>query len=228
MKNLNQINEIMESLRYATLKIEPEDIGYISEMLITAAKFDTEYAEAYSKLSKIFNRELPTKTESVESDTPINKINKMTDEAIAKINKMSEEAQVNIHQELEAISTNTIAQAEKEMSDVIETATEETTTQTQEEEDFREVEVPTASEPEAPIIFQHPDYPTIGASTDGQVYSLKDGTWKKADTRTVYFPRKKDGTWGKAREVQNLTCMTDEQFVQYLAEINHKEVRIAQ
>ena len=205
MKNLNQINDIMESLRYATLKIEPEDIAYISEMLITAAKFDTEYAEAYSKLSKIFNRELPTKTESVESDTPINKINKTTDEVMAKINKMSEEAQVNIHQELEAISTNTIAQAEKEMSDVIETATEETTTETQEEEDFREV--PTTTEPEAPIIFQHPDYPTIGAGTDGQVYSLKDGSWKKADTRTVYFPRKKDGTWGRIERQEILDLL---------------------
>lgn len=208
MKNLNQINEIMESLRYTSLKIDAEDIGYISEMLITAAKFDTEYAEAYSKLSKIFKHELPDKTES--SDTAIDKINKMTDEAMAKIDKMDEIAQAKIHQELEAISTNTIAQAEKDMSDAIETATEDITTQ--EEEDFREaeVEVPTtSSESEAPIIFQHPDYPTIGAGTDGQVYALKDGKWKKADTRTVYFPRKKDGTWGRVERQEILDLLNN-------------------
>jgi hypothetical protein len=130
----------------------------------------------------------------------------MGEEAMAKIDKMGEEAQAKIHQELEAISTNTIAQAEKEMSDAIETATEDIATK--EEEDFREVEVPTASaEPEAPIIFQHPDYPTIGAGTDGQVYSLKDGTWKKADTRTVYFPRKKDGTWGRLERQEILDLL---------------------
>lgn len=207
MKNLNQINEIMESLRYTSLKIDAEDIGYISEMLITAAKFDTEYAEVYSKLSKIFKHELPDKTES--SDTAIDKINKMTDEAMTKINKMDEIAQAKIHQELEVISTNTIAQAEKDMSDAIETATEDLTTQ--EEEDFREVEVevPTSAESEAPIIFQHPDYPTIGAGTDGQVYALKDGKWKKADTRTVYFPRKKDGTWGRVERQEILDLLNN-------------------
>lgn len=209
MKNLNQINEIMESLRYATLKIEPEDIGYISEMMQIAAKFDNEYAEAYSKLYQIFKHVLPGKTESVEPDTA-DKINKMTDEAMAKINKMGEEAQAKIHQELKAISTNTIAQAEKDMSDAIETATEDITTQ--EEEDFREVEVPTSSEPEKsepPIIFQHPDYPTIGAGSDGQVYGFKDGNWKKADTRSVYFPRKKDGTWGRVERQEILDLLNN-------------------
>lgn len=210
MKNLNQVNDIMESLRYASLKIDAEDIGYISEMMITAAKFDNEYAEAYSKLSKIFNHTIPDKTESVELDTPINKINKMTDEAMAKIDKLGEEAQAKIHQELEAISTNTIAQAEKEMSDAIETATEDITTQTQEEEDFREVPTTTtATEPEAPIIFQHPDYPTIGAGTDGQVYTFKDNKWKKADTRAVYFPRKKDGTWGRVEREEILNLLNN-------------------
>jgi hypothetical protein len=210
MKNLNQINEIMESLRYATLKIEPEDIGYISEMMQIAAKFDNEYAEAYSKLYQIFKHVLPGKTESVEPDTAIDKINKMTDEAMAKINKMGEEAQAKIHQELKAISTNTIAQAEKDMSDAIGTATEDITTQ--EEEDFREVEVPTSSEPEKsepPIIFQHPDYPTIGAGSDGQVYGFKDGNWKKADTRSVYFPRKKDGTWGRVERQEILDLLNN-------------------
>ena len=191
----------MESLRYATLKIEPEDIGYISEMMQIAAKFDNEYAEAYSKLYQIFKHVLPGK-ESVESDTAIDKINKMTDESMAKIDKMGEEAQVKIHQELEAITTNTIAQAEKDMSEAIEAATE------QEEEDFREVASP-EPEPEAPIIFQHPDYPTIGAGTDGQVYALKDGKWKKADTRAVYFPRKKDGTWGRVEREEILDLLNN-------------------
>lgn len=212
MKNLNQINEIMESLRYATLKIEPEDIGYISEMMQIAAKFDNEYAEAYSKLYQIFKHVLPGKAESVEPDTAIDKINKMTDEAMAKINKMGEEAQAKIHQELKAISTNTIAQAEKDMSDAIKTATEDITTQEEEEEDFREVEVPTSSEPEKsepPIIFQHPDYPTIGAGSDGQVYGFKDGNWKKADTRSVYFPRKKDGTWGRVERQEILDLLNN-------------------
>ena len=214
MKNLNQINEIMESLRYATLKIEPEDIGYISEMMQIAAKFDNEYAEAYSKLYQIFKHVLPGKTESVEPDTTtsaIDKINKMTDEAMTKINKMGEEAQAKIHQKLEAISTNMIAQAEKDMSDAIETATEDITTQ--EEEDFREVEVPATSteseKTEPPIIFQHPDYPTIGAGSDGQVYNLKDGKWKKADTRAVYFPKKKDGTWGRVERQEILDLLNN-------------------
>lgn len=183
MKNLNQINEIMESLRYATLKIEPEDIGYISEMLQIAAKFDNEYAEAYSKLYQIFKHVLPGK-ESVESDAAIEKINRMTDESMAKIDKMGEEAQAKIHQELEAISTN------------------------HEDADFREVASP-EPEPEAPIIFQHPDYPTIGAGADGQVYSLKDGSWKKADTRAVYFPRKKDGTWGRIERQEILDLLNN-------------------
>ena len=208
MKNLNQINEIMESLRYATLKIEQEDIGYISEMLQIAAKFDNEYAEACSKLYQIFVHVLPGKTESAESDTAIDKIDKMTDEAMAKIDKMGEEVQAKNHQEVEAINTNTIAQAEKDMSDVINAVTEETPSQEEEDVDFREVASP-EPEPEAPIIFQHPDYPSIGAGTDGQVYSLKDGSWKKADTRAVYFPRKKDGTWGRIERQEILDLLNN-------------------
>lgn len=180
MKNLNQINEIMESLRYATLKIEPEDIGYISEMMQIAAKFDNEYAEAYSKLYQIFKHVLPG-TESVEVRTP-----------------EAEEAAT----ETETVETDEVEDVEEPIEDI--------TTQEEEDADFREVEVevPT-SEPEAPIIFQHPDYPTIGAGTDGQVYALKDGKWKKADTRTVYFPRKKDGTWGRIERQKILDLLNN-------------------
>lgn len=188
MKNLNQINDIMESLRYATLKIEPEDIAYISEMLITAAKFDTEYAEAYAKLHEIFKHVLPS-TESVEVRTP----------------------------EAEEATTETPVEEPVAEEPVDETPVEETSEEhaeeatTQEEEDFREVEVPTTSteseKTEAPIIFQHPDYPTIGAGTDGHVYALKDGKWKKADARAVYFPRKKDGTWGRLERQEILDLL---------------------
>lgn len=210
MKNLNQINEIIESIRLASMKIEPEDVAYVSEMIRTAAKFDKEYAIAYEKMHNIFMYAVPDRTVPVEplkptADEAKDKINKMGEEAQAKINKMDEEAQAKIHQELEAISTNTIAQAEKDMSDVIETAT------SQEEEDFREVPT-TSSEPEKsepPIIFQHPDYPTIGAGTDGQVYGLKDGKWKKADTRSVYFPRKKDGSWGRVEREEILDLLNN-------------------
>ena len=178
MKNLNQINEIMESLRYASLKIDDEDIGYISEMMQIAIKFDSEYAEAYAKLHEIFKRALPSETESVEADirTP----------------------------EAEEVTTETVDETPVEEPN--EEQTEENTIQ---QTDFREVEVPTPSpEPEAetPISFQHPDFPTIGAGTDGQVYGFKDGKWKKADTRAVYFPRKKDGSWGRVerREILEL------------------------
>lgn len=210
MKNLNQINEIIESIRLASMKIEPEDVAYVSEMIRTAAKFDKEYAIAYEKMHNIFMHAVPDRTVPVEplkptADEAKDKIDKMTDEAMAKIDKIGEEAQAKIHQELEAISTNTIAQAEKDMSDVIETAT------THEDTDFREVTDTPSPEPEAeaPIIFQHPDYPTIGAGTDGQVYALKDGKWKKADTRSVYFPRKKDGTWGRVEREEILNLLNN-------------------
>ena len=42
---------------------------------------------------------------------------------------------------------------------------------------------------------------------------------------TVQFI-KKDGNWGKPRDIQRVTCMTDEEFVEYLAEINHTKVRL--
>lgn len=178
MKNLNQINEIMESLRYASLKIDDEDIGYISEMMQIAIKFDSEYAEAYAKLHEIFKRALPSETESVEADirTP----------------------------EVEEATTETTD--ETHVEEPTEEQTEENTIQ---QTDFREVEVPTPSpkpEVETPIIFQHPDFPTIGAGTDGQVYNLKDGKWKIADARSVYFPKKKDGSWGRVerREILDL------------------------
>lgn len=172
MKNLNQINEVLESLRYASMSIDAEDIPYISEMMQIAVKFDNEYAEAYGKLHEIFKHVVPS----------------------------NESAEV---EKVEEVATKTVD----------ETPVEETEEHAEEPEDaeadFREVpdEVSTPSpEPEAPIIFQHPDYPTIGAGIDGQVYSLKDGTWKKADTRAVYFPRKKDGSWGRVerREILDL------------------------
>lgn len=210
----------MEALKEATKNFAKEDAGYIAEMFWTITRHDSEYQEAYEKMHDIFVHALPisdpiippsaseefNERNNSTADEAKDKINKMTDEAMGKINKMGEEAQTKIHQELEAISTNTIAQAEKDMSDVIETAT------THEDADFREVEVPTPSEldkTEPPIIFQHPDYPTIGAGTDGQVYGLKDGKWKKADTRSVYFPKKKDGTWGRVEREEILDLLNN-------------------
>lgn len=180
MKTLAQINEIMESLRYASTSIDADDIGYISEMMQIAVKFDSEYAEAYGKLHAIFKHVVPNKTESVEVDerTP----------------------------EAEEATTETPTEEPVEE----ESPAEEIAEEPAEEQDFREVP---SSEPEpeekteTPIIFQHPDYPTIGAGTDGQVYSLKDGTWKKADTRAVYFPRKKDGTWGRVERQEILDLL---------------------
>lgn len=186
MKNLNQINEIMESLRYAATTIDTEDIPYISEMMQIAVKFDSEYAEAYAKLHEIFKRALPS-TESVEVRTP-----------------EAEEATT----ETETVETP-VEEPTKEEPPVEETAeepAEEATTK--EETDFREVPEP-EEKAETPIIFQHPDYPTIGAGTDGQVYTLKDGTWKKADTRSVYFPRKKDGTWGRVERQEILDLLNN-------------------
>lgn len=179
MKNLNQINEIMESLRFASIKIDAEDIPYISEMIQIAIKFDSEYAEAYSKLHEIFKHVIPG-TESAEIDirTP------------------------------EAEEATTETPDETPIEEPVEEPVEETPTQ---QTDFREVPTP-SPEPEkteAPIIFQHPDYPTIGAGIDGQVYSLKDGAWKKADTRAVYFPRKKDGTWGRVERQEILDLLNN-------------------
>ena len=183
------------------MKIEPEDVAYVSEMIRTAAKFDKEYAIAYEKMHNIFMYAAPDRTVPVEPCTT-------ADESIEKINKMGEEAKKSIHQELEEIGKNTIAQAEKDMSEIINTATEETATQEEEDTDF--CEVPTTSEPdktEPPIIFQHPDYPTMGAGTDGQVYALKDGKWKKADARSVYFPKTKLGTWGRVEREEILELL---------------------
>ena len=181
MKNLNQINEIMESLRYASLKIDAEDIPYISEMMQIAVKFDSEYEEAYRKMHEIFKRALLS-SESVEADI-------RTPEA----------------EKTEEVVTETVNE-----TPVVEETEEPDDTET----DFREVTPSPEPEPEpekteAPIIFQHPDYPTIGAGTDGQVYSLKDGTWKKADTRSVYFPRKKDGTWGRVERQEILDLLNN-------------------
>ena len=181
MKTLAQINEIMESLRYATLKIEPEDIGYISEMMQIAVKFDGEYASAYGKMHEIFKRALLS-SESVEADIRTPEVEK-TEEVVT-----------------ETVNETPVVEETEEPDDT--------------ETDFREVTPSPEPEPEpekteAPIIFQHPDYPTIGAGTDGQVYSLKDGTWKKADTRSVYFPRKKDGTWGRVERQEILDLLNN-------------------
>lgn len=188
MKNLNQINEIMESLRYASTNIDAEDIGYISEMMQIAVKFDSEYAEAYAKLHEIFRLALPG-TESVEVD-------ERTPEA--------EEATT------ETVDETPIEEPAKEESPVEEPAEEP------EDMDFREVTPSPEPEPEpekteapTPIIFQHPDYPTIGAGIDGQVYTMKAGAWKKADTRSVYFPRKKDGTWGRVERQEILDLLNN-------------------
>ena len=207
MKNLNEITEIMEAIRIASLLIEPEDVGYIGEMMRTTAKFDKTYATAYEKMHNIFMYAASDGTVPVEPLKPIEpedeaqaKIDKMTEEAINKIDKMGEEAQAKIHQELEDIAEDTIAQADKEMTETIETA----------QADFREVPPsPEPEETEPPIIFQHPDYPTIGAGTDGQIYALKDGKWKKADTRSVYFPRAKDGTWGRVERQEVLDLLNN-------------------
>lgn len=182
MKNLNQINEIMESLRYASLKIDAEDIPYISEMMQIAIKFDSEYAEAYAKLHEIFKHVIPG-TESVEAD-------------------------IRTPEAEEATTETPDATPVEEPTEELAEESEDTETET----DFREVTVTPSPEPEkteAPIIFQHPDYPTIGAGIDGQVYSLKDGVWKKADTRTVYFPRKKDGTWGRVERSEILDLLNN-------------------
>lgn len=186
MKTLAQINEIMESLRYASTNIDAEDIGYISEMMQIAVKFDSEYAEAYSKLHEIFKQVVPS-TESVEVRTP-----------------EAEEATT----ETETVETP-VEEPVKEEPPVEETAeepAEEATTK--EETDFREVPEP-EEKTDTPIIFQHPDYPTIGAGIDGQVYTMKAGAWKKADTRSVYFPRKKDGTWGRVERQEILDLLNN-------------------
>ena len=180
MKTLAQINEIMESLRYASTSIDAEDIGYISEMMQIAVKFDSEYAEAYGKLHEIFKRALPS-TESVEVD---------------EITPEAEEA---------TTETETV---ETPVEEPVEEAPVEEVEPTEEETDFREIPEP-EEKTDTPIIFQHPDYPTIGAGTDGQVYILKDSTWKKADTRAVYFPRKKDGSWGRVERQEILDLLNN-------------------
>lgn len=180
----------MESLRYASTNIDAEDIGYISEMMQIAVKFDSEYASAYSKLHEIFKQVVPS-TESVEVRTP-----------------EAEEATT----ETETVETpveEPVAEEPVDETPVEETAeepAEEATTK--EETDFREVPEP-EEKTDTPIIFQHPDYPTIGAGIDGQVYTMKAGAWKKADTRSVYFPRKKDGTWGRVERQEILDLLNN-------------------
>ena len=80
MKNLNEITEIMEAIRIAALLIEPEDVGYIAEMMRTSAKFDKTYATAYEKMHNIFMYATPDITVPVEPLTT-------ADEAIDKINR---------------------------------------------------------------------------------------------------------------------------------------------
>lgn len=206
MKTLNQINEIMESLRYASLKIDAEDIGYISEMMQIAVKFDNEYAETYSKLHEIFKHVVPNKTESVEADI-------RTPEA--------EEATT----ETEAVETPVEEPADETP---VETPVVEETEEPAEEQDFREIVPAQSPEPEkteapTPIIFQHPDYPTIGAGIDGQVYTMKAGVWKKADTRSVYFPRKKDGTWGRVEREEILNLLNNHNTDEAKSEPESKE-----
>lgn len=186
MKTLAQINEIMESLRYASTSIDADDIGYISELMQTAIKFDSEYAEAYSKLHAIFKHVVPDKTESVEVDVRTPEAEEVTTET-------------------EAVETPV---EESVAEEPVEEAPVEEVEPAEEETDFREVPEP-EEKTETPIIFQHPDYPTIGAGTDGQVYSLKNGSWKKADTRSVYFPRKKDGTWGRVERQEILDLLNN-------------------
>ena len=185
----------MESLRYASLAIDTEDIPYISEMMQIAVKFDNEYAEAYGKLHAIFKHIVPNKTESVEADI-------RTPEA--------EEATT----ETEAVETPVEEPADE--TPVETPVVEETEEPDDTETDFREVTPALTQKPEpekteapTPIIFQHPDYPTIGAGIDGQVYTMKAGTWKKADTRSVYFPRKKDGTWGRVERQEILDLLNN-------------------
>lgn len=218
MKTLKEIIEIMEALKEATKNFSKEDAAYIAEMFWTITRHDNEYQEAYEKMHAIFVHALPISDPIIPPSAleEFNERNNSTaDEAIDKINKMGEEAKKSIHQELEEIGKNTIAQAEKDMSEIINAATEETATQEEEDTDFREV--PSASpEPEKtepPIIFQHPDYPTMGAGTDGQVYTLKNGEWKKADARSVYFPKTKLGTWGRVERQELLDLLNNHNTV---------------
>lgn len=191
MKNLSQINEIMESLRYASTTIDAEDIGYISEMMQIAVKFDSEYAEAYTKLHEIFKHAIPDKTESVEVDAITPEAEKATTET-ETVETPVEEPVVE----------------EPDAEEPVEEAPVEEVEPAEEETDFREIPEP-EEKTATPIIFQHPDYPSIGAGIDGQVYTLKNGTWKKADTRSVYFPRKKDGTWGRVERQEILDLLNN-------------------
>lgn len=209
MKNLNQINEIIESIRLASMKIEPEDVAYVSEMIRTAAKFDKEYAIAYEKMHNIFMYAVPDRTVPVE---PLKPNCATVDESIEKINKMGEEAQAKIHQELEdfreTVLSNSIEEIDKAADELINHVVEEQIIENDKVLKQQQEQTET-DKTEPPIIFQHPDYPTIGAGTDGQVYGLKDGKWKKADTRSVYFPRKKDGTWGRVEREEILDLLNN-------------------
>jgi len=183
MKTLKEIIEIMEALKEATKNFDTKDADYIAEMFLTICRHDKEYEDAYVKMHKIFKYAMSgITTVSVEPLKPI--------EPEAKTETIDE------------------SPVEEPVEDKTEEPVEEQTEHI--DADFREVEVPTeTSEPEAPIIFQHPDYPSIGAGTDGQVYALKDGKWKKADTRAVYFPRKKDGTWGRIERQEILDLLNN-------------------
>ena len=213
MKTLNEINEIIEAIRIASLSIEPEDIGYVSEMIRTAAKFDKTYATAYEKMHNIFMYATPGTTveprpteSETKDDEALNKIDKMTEEARTKIDKMGEEAKKSIHQELEDFRETLLNDSVEEIDEAAETLINHAVEERLIENDKL---LKQQAETEPPIIFQHPDYPTIGAGSDGQVYGFKDGNWKKADTRSVYFPRKKDGTWGRVERQEILDLLNN-------------------
>ena len=213
MKTLNEINEIIEAIRIASLSIEPEDIGYVSEMIRTAAKFDKTYATAYEKMHNIFMYATPGTTveprpteSETKDDEALNKIDKMTEEARTKIDKMGEEAKKSIHQELEDFRETLLNDSVEEIDEAAETLINHAVEERLIENDKL---LKQQAETEPPIIFQHPDYPTIGAGSDGQVYGFKDGKWKKADARAVYFPKKKDGTWGRVEREEILDLLNN-------------------
>ena len=194
------------------MKIEPEDVAYVSEMIRTAAKFDKEYAIAYEKMHNIFMYAAPDGAVPIEPLKPIEpedeaqaKIDKMSEESQAKINKMGEEAQSKIHQELEDFRETLLNDSVEEIDE----AADELINHVVEERLIENDKIlkQQQAETEPPIIFQHPDYPTMGAGTDGQVYTLKDGKWKKADARSVYFPKTKLGTWGRVERQELLELL---------------------
>lgn len=219
MKTLKEIIEIMEALKEATKNFSKEDTAYIAEMFLTIYKHDKEYEEAYVKMHKIFKYAIPLITTvqveplkpiepETKDDEALNKIDKMSEEARTKIDKMGEEAQSKIHQELEDFRETVLS----ESIDEIDKAADELINHVVEErliENDKLLKQQSETENEPPIIFQHPDYPTIGAGSDGEVYSLKDRKWKKADNRAVYFPKKKDGSWGRVERQEILDLLNN-------------------